>query len=96
MTFFTLFFGYLALTEIYDDTEMMYCKPKAYKKELIRRVAEQRRLSQNDDAHNRAEMHRAVDSDNDRNDNDQNIGYEILLCGSLRRCLYCKPSEASR
>ena len=44
MTFFTILFAYLAFTEIYDDTELMLCRPRAYRRELARRVAERRRM----------------------------------------------------
>ena len=32
MTFFTLTFAYLGLTEVYDETELMIFKPKVYEK----------------------------------------------------------------
>ena len=32
MTFFTLFFAFMGITEVYDETELMIFKPKVYKK----------------------------------------------------------------
>ena len=97
MTFFTILFGYLAFTEIYDDTELMLCRPRAYRRELARRVAERRRLGlEVDDKINALQHIHGVgsgDRDDGGSDNDSNIGYEILLCGALRKCLYCKSRE---
>ena len=32
MTFFTLVFAYLGITEVYDQTELMIFKPKVYER----------------------------------------------------------------
>ena len=49
MTFLTVLFGYLALTEVYDETELMICKPRAYMRVVARRLAIRRAREQYND-----------------------------------------------
>lgn len=86
MTFFTVLFYYFAVTEVYDDSQLILLKPRDYEREL----AERENVAQSE----------AGSDDFDRNDNrtekDSSCLYELLFCGSLRRCMFIKLSFSQR
>jgi len=79
MTFFTLFFGYLGVTEVYDETQLMLLKPRLLERMKARR---QMRIQNNERGR-------------DRPTDEQSCIYDVILCGGLRRCILKKNENNS-
>jgi len=80
MTVFTLIFLYLGVTEAYDETGLMICKPRTFAFNLACRADEegpnlpQQRMSE---------------------PREKNCFYDFILIGSLRRLIFCRSSQSS-
>ena len=75
MTFFTLVFGHLAITEANDAAQLLILKPKISAEKL----EERRRRGQNRDS--------SDEEEEGEGPREQSCLYEAVFCGGLRRCL---------
>jgi len=70
--------------EVYDDSQMMIFKPRDYAREKARRE----RLA--------LYIVNDLDPEEPIDSKDQSCIYELLLCGSLRRCMFFKQNDTER
>ena len=82
MTFFSLSFLFLAITEVYDEIQLRFLMPRTYARQMEAKMSPQQ-------AH-RAAVRRRNSQNNNLNGKDKSCCYEVLLCGALRGCIFFK------
>lgn len=87
MTLFTLVFAYLGITEVYDKTELLIFKPKLYEKHYGK-------TEENEETDQQRHVRRRIRYDGESSEEDGSCLYDIIFCGSLRKCMYRRsPAE---
>ena len=82
MTFFTLVFSYLGMTEVFDDSMLLIFKPKLF--ELKLENARRQRAAQE----NGHQVNLRHAYNNDALPKENSCTYDVIFCGGLRRCLF--------
>ena len=86
MTFFFLLFTYLALTEVYDDTELMIFKPRFHA--LIMTIRRRQNYQDPHDRRSNPESSQVIRRSSANKE--QSCIYDTILCGGLRNCMLRK------
>ena len=82
MTFFTLAFLYIGITEVYDETCLMLFRPKQHAND------HQRSSQGNSSPQNRRAQQAQRMQRYNSNRGEQSCIYDFVLCGGIRRCIF--------